>query len=69
MGLDGRDAKRMVAQSLRGAAAILLGGDADPEEEIRRVCTPGGLTERGIRSLRADGFPEAVIAAMKASNP
>lgn len=69
MGLDAAAAKRMVAQSLRGAAAILLEGDADPAAEIVRVCTPGGLTERGIRSLEADGFPEAVAAAMRASNP
>ncbi len=69
MGLDAASSKRMVAQSLRGAAAVLLEGDADPATEIRRVCTPGGLTERGIRSLEADGFPEAVVAAMKASNP
>ena len=34
-----------------------------------KVCTPGGITIKGINSLEHDGFTSAVIKAMKASTP
>ena len=57
----------MVAQTLKGAAEILLNNDTHPAVEIDKVCTPGGYTIRGINSLEHDGFTSAVIKAMKAS--
>jgi pyrroline-5-carboxylate reductase len=34
--------------------------------EIDKVCTPGGMTIKGVNALEKAGFSAAVIAAMKA---
>lgn len=67
MGLTPREAMRMVAQSLKGAAEILLEEGAHPAVEIDKVTTPGGVTIKGINTLHAEGFNAAIIKAMKAS--
>lgn len=67
-GLRPHDAQTMVAQTLDGAAQLLLNHpDAHPALEIERVTTPGGITIKGINSLEYDGFSAAVIKALKAS--
>lgn len=66
LGIPARDGMRMVAQSLIGAAALIQNNDTCPEREIQKVCTPGGYTIRGINRLDADGFPNAIINALKA---
>lgn len=67
MGLYPKDARRMVAQSVKGAAALVLSGDTHPSAEIDKVTTPGGITIKGINELEHAGFTSAVIRAMKAS--
>ena len=67
LGLYPKDAQKMVAQSLKGAAALILNGDTHPQVEIDKVCTPGGVTIKGINELEHEGFSSAVIKAMKAS--
>ena len=67
MGLSSQSSKRMVAQSLHGAAELLLENDAHPVTEIERVTTPGGITIKGLNELEHAGFTSAVIRAMKAS--
>ena len=67
LGIRPKDGMLMVAQTLKGAAEILLNNDTHPAVEIDKVCTPGGYTIRGINSLEHDGFTSAVIKAMKAS--
>ena len=66
LGIRPGEGKRLVAQVLKGAAAILEEPEADPSKEIEAVCTPGGYTIRGINQLDHDGFPSAVIHALKA---
>jgi pyrroline-5-carboxylate reductase len=67
LGLKPEEAKIMVAQSVKGAAELILKNDSHPSVEIDKVTTPGGLTIKGINELEHDGFTSAIIKAMKAS--
>lgn len=67
MGLSAKASKQMVAQTLSGAAALLLNNDAHPAIEIEKVTTPGGITIKGLNELEHAGFPDAVIRAFKVS--
>lgn len=61
-------AMKMVAQTVEGAAQLLLNNEhTHPALEIEKVTTPGGITIKGVNSLEADGFTKAVINAIKAS--
>ena len=67
LGIYPKDGMKMVAQSVKGAAELILKGDTHPALEIDKVCTPGGLTIKGINSLEHDGFTSALIKAVKNS--
>lgn len=67
MGVYPEDGMRMVAQSVKGAAELILNNDTHPSVEIDKVCTPGGITIKGINELDHNGFTSAVINAIKAS--
>ena len=67
LGVYPKDAQRMVAQSVKGAASLILNNDTHPSVEIDKVTTPGGITIRGINELEHEGFTSAVIKAMKVS--
>lgn len=67
MGIYPQDGMRMVAQSVKGAAELILNNDTHPSVEIDKVCTPGGITIKGINELEHRGFSSAVINAIKAS--
>ena len=67
MGIYPKDGMRMVAQSVKGAAELILNNDTHPSIEIDKVCTPGGITIKGINELERQGFPSAIINAIKAS--
>lgn len=66
-GIRPRDAQRMLAQTLKGAAELLLKEGAHPSVEIDKVTTPGGITIKGVNELEHGGFASAVINAIKAS--
>lgn len=67
MGVYPKDAQRMIAQSVKGAASLILNNDTHPSVEIDKVTTPGGITIRGINELEHEGFSSAIIKAMKIS--
>jgi pyrroline-5-carboxylate reductase len=67
MGIYPKDAARMVAQSVKGAAELILTNESHPSVEIDKVTTPGGLTIKGINELEHGGFTSAIINAIKAS--
>lgn len=67
MGLEPADACRYTLQTLRGACALLADGHTHPEAEIDKVCTPGGLTVKGVDTLDFEGFSAALIKAVLAS--
>ena len=67
MGIYPKDGMRMIAQSVKGAAELILNNDTHPSVEIDKVCTPGGITIKGINELEHRGFSSAIINAIKAS--
>lgn len=67
LGFHADDAKRVVMQTLRGAADILAANNSHPEVEIDRVTTPGGLTIKGLNAMEAAGFTHSVIEGLRAS--
>ncbi|MGL5957488.1 MAG: pyrroline-5-carboxylate reductase [Phocaeicola sp.] len=68
MGVPPREAMKMVAQSVKGAAELILQQEGThPSKEIDKVTTPGGLTIKGINELEHNGFSSTIIKAMKAS--
>ncbi|MBO4984313.1 MAG: pyrroline-5-carboxylate reductase [Bacteroides sp.] len=67
LGIYPQDGMKMVAQSMKGAAELILKNETHPSVEIDKVCTPGGLTIKGINALEEQGFTTALIKAVKAS--
>jgi len=65
LGIYPHEAKQMIVQTLQGAISLLEANDSMPDEEINKVCTPGGITIRGLNEMTAQGFDHAVIAALK----
>lgn len=66
MGLDADTARRLCAQTCIGAGRMLAESDVDAAELRRRVCSPGGTTERAVASFRDDGLDRLVHRAMDA---
>lgn len=60
-------AKNMTIQTLRGAIELLEATGNNPETEIDKVTTPGGITIKGLNAMEAHGFTTAVIEGLKAS--
>lgn len=67
LGIPPLMAQTIVAQTVKGAAEILLRTGNHPEAEIDKVTTPGGITIRGLNAMEANGFTRAVIEGLKAS--
>ena len=67
MGLYPQQAQDMVVNTMLGAAELLKATGHNPETEIDKVTTPGGITIKGLNELEANGFSDAIIKAMKAS--
>lgn len=67
LGMRADDAKAVMLQTLIGAARLLEATGNNPEVEIDKVTTPGGLTIRGLNAMERNGFTTAVIEGLKAS--
>lgn len=67
LGMPPLMAQTIVAQTIKGAAELLLRNGSHPEAEIDKVTTPGGITIRGLNAMEANGFTHAVIEGLKAS--
>jgi len=68
LGFFAHEAEKIVAQTVKGAAAILQAHGSHPEAEIDRVTTPGGLTIKGLNAMEEHGFTNAVIKGLKANS-
>lgn len=66
MGFTYEEATEIVAQTVKGAASLLLSRGDSPAVETARVTTPGGLTLRGLDAMEKAGFSEAVAAGLAA---
>lgn len=58
-------ARQMIDQTVAGAAALLEHNGTTPDQEIYKVCTPGGITIKGLNEMTACGFDHAVIQGLK----
>ena len=67
MGFSANEAQDLIVHTMKGAAELLLQTGANPEEEIDKVTTPGGITIKGLNEMEANGFSNAVIKGLKAS--
>ena len=66
-GIDGETALALAAQTVIGAAKLLTDSPLDPDTLIKNVCSPGGSTIEGVKSLDEDDFEPIVAKAIAAS--
>ncbi len=67
MGLPAQMSAEVVAQTVKGAAQLILAKHSHPETEIDKVCTPAGVTITGINDMEHAGFLSAVMRGMMGS--
>ncbi|MDZ4844019.1 MAG: pyrroline-5-carboxylate reductase [Chitinophagales bacterium] len=61
IGFDAATAQLIAAQTVKGAASLLLERGEHPEKEIDRVTTPQGCTIAGINEMEHQGFSSSLI--------
>ena len=67
MGIPRSEGLPIVMQTVRGALAMLERNGTQPQAEIDKVTTPGGITLKGLEAMEGAGYSEAVIAGLLAS--
>lgn len=65
-GISREQAYRMAAQSVLGAAKMVLDTGKHPATLKDDVCTPGGSTIQAVAALEENNFRDAILQAMKA---
>ncbi len=65
LGLSREQSYRMAAQSLLGAAKMVLESDLHPGALKDQVTSPGGTTIEAVAALEKGGFRSSLIEAMK----
>ena len=67
IGFDAHTASLISAQTVKGAACLLLERGAHPEQEIDKVTTPKGCTIAGLNEMEHRGFSSSLIRGIIAS--
>ena len=67
IGFDAATAKLIAAQTIKGAAQMLLEKGLHPEQEIDKVTTPRGCTIAGLNEMEHQGFSSSMIRGITAS--
>jgi pyrroline-5-carboxylate reductase len=68
LGLPAEQAARLAAAMAEGSAALAVSSGATPQELARRVASPGGTTEAGLKVLDAeDGLRALILKTLEAS--
>lgn len=60
-------AKEYMLATMKGAIKLLESTGSNPESEIDKVTTPGGITIKGLNAMERAGFTAAVIDGLVAS--
>ncbi len=67
IGFDVATASLIVAQTVKGAAELLLQKGTHPEQEIDKVTTPKGCTIAGLNEMEHQGFSSSLIKGIAVS--
>lgn len=67
IGFDAATASLIAAQTVKGAAELLLKKQTHPEQEIDKVTTPKGCTIAGLNEMEHRGFSSSLIKGLVAS--
>jgi pyrroline-5-carboxylate reductase len=67
IGFDAKTANLIAAQTVKGAAELLLKLGRHPEAEIDKVTTPKGCTIVGLNEMEHQGFSSSLIKGIGAS--
>ncbi|HMU46419.1 MAG TPA: pyrroline-5-carboxylate reductase [Chitinophagaceae bacterium] len=67
IGFDANNASLIAAQTVKGAAELLLLKGSHPEQEIDKVTTPKGCTIAGLNEMEHQGFSSSLIRGIIAS--
>jgi len=67
MGLSAEVALTLAAQTVLGAAQLMIESKMSPEELRKMVVTPGGTTAAGLATMEKLGTSESLIAAVEAA--
>ena len=67
IGFDAKTANLIAAQTVKGAAELLLQKGTHPEQEIDKVTTPKGCTIAGLNEMEHQGFSSSLIKGIATS--
>ncbi|MBC8034321.1 MAG: pyrroline-5-carboxylate reductase [Chitinophagaceae bacterium] len=67
IGFDAFTASLIAAQTVKGAAELLLQNGTHPEQEIDKVTTPKGCTIAGLNEMEHQGFSSSIIKGIAVS--
>ncbi|MGI8636619.1 MAG: pyrroline-5-carboxylate reductase family protein, partial [Segetibacter sp.] len=67
IGFSASVASLIAAQTVKGAADLLLRNNSHPEQEIDKVTTPQGCTIAGLNEMEHQGFSSSLIKGLTAS--
>ncbi len=67
IGFDSATANLIAAQTVKGAAELLLQMGTHPEQEIDKVTTPKGCTIAGLNEMEHQGFSSSLIKGISTS--
>ena len=67
IGFNAKVAGEITAQTVKGAASLLIETQHHPEEEIDKVTTPMGCTIRGLNEMEHHGFSSSLMRGIIAS--
>ena len=67
IGFSAKIASLIAAQTVKGAAELLLQRNTHPEQEIDKVTTPKGCTIAGLNEMEHQGFSSSLIKGIVTS--
>lgn len=67
IGFDAKTASLIAAQTVKGAAELLLTQHTHPQQEIDKVTTPKGCTIAGLNEMEHQGFSSSLIKGVVTS--
>lgn len=67
IGFNSELAQKIAAETIKGAAELVLKNNNHPEKEIDKVTTPQGITITGLNKMEQEGFSSSIVQGILAS--